>query len=151
MGYRSLTRVVAIIIVAAGLAGCGPKLKPPTLRVDSIAVKGLRLTGVGLDVRFQIRNTNPDDLLIEKFEYELELNGKALGRGYYTDAVRLRGFGEAELTSRFDLDFLKLPAGIKAILERDEVDAEANGTFYVVSGDKSARLPFHGAGRVPLR
>lgn len=118
---------------ALAVASCAT-LKPPTLQVQKLSFGKVGVTGARMNVAFAVRNPNPEDLVIEKFEYELILNGRSLGRGYEPDPLTLRGFAEERVVSRFDLNFLRLPGGIKRMLESDEAKARARGTFYVRRG-----------------
>jgi LEA14-like dessication related protein len=141
-------RVTALLSTVLFLAGCA-SLRTPTLQVEKLDMAGVRLTGAGMDVAFRVRNPNPEPLLIERFEYELKLNGRRLGRGYYPDALELRGFEDASVVSRFDLNFFSLPSSVKRIFDRDRVDAEVKGTFYVQQPGQSPReLKFKSKARV---
>jgi LEA14-like dessication related protein len=139
------------LVAALALAGCA-SLKPPTLRVEGLKVRKAGVTGVGMEVRFQVRNPNPDDLAIERFDYELELNGHRLGRGFQSEGVTIRGFDEARVTSQFDVGLLSLPGAFKAVLDHDRVNAKVNGHFYVVDkGGSRKKLPFSSTAEVDLR
>lgn len=114
-------------------------------------MKKLRLTGLGLEVGLAIRNPNPERVLIERFEYELELNTRRLGRGYFTEAIEIPALEERSVTATFDLNFLSLPGTVRAVLEEREVLAAIDGKFYVATGGSSPRaIGFKSQGRVPL-
>jgi LEA14-like dessication related protein len=141
----------ASLLTALALAACAT-LKPPTMRVEGLKVKKAGITGVGMEVRFQLRNPNPDDLVVERFEYELELNGHRLGRGYQPEGLTLRGFGEERVTSQFDVGLLNLPGAVKALLDEDRVKAKVKGHFYVLDkGGARKKLGFDSDAEVNLR
>jgi LEA14-like dessication related protein len=127
-----------LLLVSAALAlpACA-SLKSPTLAVEALKIGKVGITGVTMNVGFKVRNPNPEPLLIERFEYELFLNGNRLGRGYQPDALNVDGFREERVTSRFDLNFLSVPGAVKDVINRDRVKARAKGTFFVrqPSGD----------------
>lgn len=116
--------------------GCASAMKPPSLQVAALKFNGIGLTGAKLDVSFNIRNTNPDRLVIDRFEYELFLDGKRLGRGYYTEPMDLAGFADQRVLSAFDINFLSVPGTVKTILQEDHVTAHVEGTFYTHGGRK---------------
>jgi LEA14-like dessication related protein len=149
MSLRETTVHVLLLSAALGLAACA-SLKPPTLRVQGVGVTKVGLTGADLKVNFGVRNPNPEDLLIERFEYELVLNGRSLGRGYVADPVSIRGFGEERVTSDFNLSFLKVPGTVKAVLEQDRAKAKAKGHFYVREGDGLKKIGFDSEAEVDL-
>ena len=47
------------------------------------------------------------------------------------------------MSSRFDLNYLRVPGAVKSILERDRVDARTRGRFYVRrDGGRVRRMNF---------
>ncbi len=149
MSLRDTTVRVLLFSTALGLAACA-SMKPPTLRVQGLGVTKVGITGANLKNNFGVRNPNPEDLLIERFEYELVLNGRSLGRGYVADPVSIRGFGEERVTSDFNLDFLKVPGTVKAVLDQDRAKAKAKGHFYVREGDGFKKIGFDSEAEVDL-
>jgi len=128
-----MSRFIRLALAAtAGLAlGACATVKAPTLQVSGLKIGKPGLTGLSMDVGFKVRNPNADALLIERFEYELFLNGNRLGRGYQPDAINIGGFREESVRSRFDLNYLSLPGVIKDLRSDDRAKARAKGTFYV--------------------
>jgi LEA14-like dessication related protein len=108
------------------------------------------ITGLALRLGFAVQNPNDKDMEIERFEYELLLNGQSLGRGYSADPVTLRAFGEERVTSRFNVDFLRLPGAAKALFEQNQVRAHARGTFYVREGSGIKKVGFDSEANVDL-
>ena len=131
----------AVLVAALGLTGCA-SVKPPTLAVEGLRIGKLGITGATMEVGFKLRNPNPEPMLVERFEYELFLNGQRLGRGYEPSAVKLPGFGEERVTSRFDLNFLSVPGVVKKLIDDDKAKARAKGNFFVRDGDKLKKLGF---------
>lgn len=149
MRLSDTTARLLLLSTALGLAACA-SVKPPTLRVQGVGVTKVGITGANLKVTFGVRNPNPEDLLIERFEYELVLNGRSLGRGYVADPLSLRGFGEERVTSDFNLDFLKVPGTVKAVLDQDRARAKAQGHFYVREGNGLKKIGFDSEAEVDL-
>jgi LEA14-like dessication related protein len=121
------------LLAAAGLAilaACA-SVKAPILRVDGLRLGQAGITGASMEVAFALRNPNPEPIQVERFDYELFVNGQPLGRGYQPTAVDLPGFGEQRVTSRFDLNFLSLPGAVKSVLGDDRAHARVKGDFYV--------------------
>lgn len=143
-------RAAAVTAAVLALAACA-SVKAPTLRVQGIGVGRVGITGASLRVNFGVRNPNPEDLRIERFEYELVLNGHRLGRGYVPDPLTLRGFAEERVSSQFNLNFLNVPGTVKAILDRDRARARAKGHFYVREGSGLKKVGFDSDAEVDLR
>jgi LEA14-like dessication related protein len=125
-----LSRAGITVVVLLSAAGCAT-FHPPTLQVQHIGRGRVGLTGVTLDVEFVIRNPNQQDLRIDRIEYELDLNGRHVGRGFVERPVVVRGYGQERGTSEFDINFLSLPGAIKDMLTKDRVRARASGFFFL--------------------
>jgi LEA14-like dessication related protein len=123
-------QLVAVLLAAAGTAACA-SLKTPTLAVEKVEKPRLGITGAKLNVVFAVRNPNPEDLVVEKMDFELKLNGNRVGRGYVTETVRLAGFGRERVRSEVDVSWLALPGAVKEAVEDDRAKAEVRGHFYV--------------------
>jgi len=142
-------RLLTLLAAIGLLGGCAAR-KPPALQVAGLKFSGVGLSGAGLDVSFKIRNPNPEPVQIERFEYELKLNGRRIGRGYYPSALDLAGFADGSVTSRFDLNFLSLPGAIKEIFQQDRVKAQVAGDFYVKEPSGLKKLKFKNDGEIKL-
>jgi LEA14-like dessication related protein len=145
----STTRL-AIVLTAALVGTACASIKPPAVRLAGIHLDGVSLTGARVDVGLEIRNVNPENLQIERFDYEVKLNGRVLGRGYQSDPLMLRGFEENRVVSRLDVNLLKIPGALKEALDRDRADAEVKGTFYVREGSQLRKVKFGSRGNVDL-
>jgi LEA14-like dessication related protein len=129
-----------LVLLALAAAACG--VKAPILAVDGLKVGDMGITGVALDVRFRVRNPNPEPLNIDRMEYELFVNGNRLGRGFDSKGLPLEGFGEGKVQSRVDVNFLALPGAIKDVLHQDRVKARVKGHFYTSGSYGNKRLGF---------
>jgi LEA14-like dessication related protein len=136
------------VALALSVSACG--VKAPILAVDGVRIGDMGVTGVALDVRFRIRNPNPEPLAIERLEYELFVNGNRLGRGFESSGVQLEGFGEGKIQSRFDVNFLSLPGAVKDVLRDDWVKARVKGHFYTSGAHGNRRIGFDSDARVNL-
>jgi LEA14-like dessication related protein len=132
----------AVLMLSALLGAACSTMKPPTLAVDGIKVGDMGLSGVALDVGFRVRNPNPEPLRIERFEYELFVNGNSLGHGYEPKGADLAGFGETKLTSRLDINTLKVPGAVLKVLRQDKVRARAKGKYYTSGSYGKKELGF---------
>jgi LEA14-like dessication related protein len=148
MRHGMESRLIATL-AALALAGCAT-IKPPTLQVQKVGMAKVGITGAKLNVGFGVRNPNPDDLNVEKMEYELILNGQRIGRGYASEPFSLRGFAEVRVASTVDVGLLTLPSAVKRVLADDRVKAQAKGTFYVRRGDGLKKISFDSEATVDL-
>lgn len=143
MTRRSLIRVLPALVLLAALASACATLEPPRVQVQRLGRPQIGLTGATLDVTFSVRNPNPDPITIERVQYDLFLNGVRVGDGFITQPVDVAGFGEARMSSRFDLSYLRVPGAVRSILERDRVDARTRGRYYMRrDGGRVRRVAF---------
>lgn len=134
------------------LSACGPALKPPTLRLDKVGVEKARLSGLGLDVFFQMRNPNPDPLLVEGMEYDLVVNGRRVAKGYYPEVVSLGPFGQERILSHLDVNWFSLPGAVRSVFEQSGARARVEGVFYVRQGPRRGKaIRFDSEALVELR
>ncbi|HXY39053.1 MAG TPA: LEA type 2 family protein [Vicinamibacteria bacterium] len=143
-------RLAVLALPALALSACA-SLQPPTAEVQRILGPHLGPTGGQLEVVFALRNPNDDDLLVERFDYDLVLDGRRAGHGYLADPIRLRGHGELRVRSRVELGYLGSPDAMRRWLDRPRVDALAKGHFYVREHGHTRKLPFDSRVRVDLR
>ena len=143
------SHLLSLVGSAVLLTACA-SVKPPSVRVAGLHLDGVSLTGARVDVGLQIRNVNPEDLQIERFDYEIKLNGQVLGRGFSSDPLMLAGFKEDKVVSRVDVNLLKVPGVVKNVLDKDRVNAEIKGTFYVREGSGLRKIKFGSEGNVDL-
>ena len=145
---RTATLAALAALQLALLAACASApLRPPTLQVAGLAVGDMGLTGVSLDVKFRVRNPNEKAIKVERFEYELAVNGQSLGRGFQPYDVKIEPFEDREVVSRFDLNLLKVPGVVKSVLGEKQVDAHVEGLFYLKG---QSPLPFSSDARIDL-
>ena len=137
-----------LALLALVTSACG--VKAPILAVDGLKVGDMGITGVALDVRFRVRNPNPEPLNIDRMEYELFVNGNRLGRGFDSKGMPLEGFGEGKVDSRVDVNFLALPGAVKDVLHQDRVKARVKGHFYTSGHYGNKRLGFDSDAEVNL-
>jgi LEA14-like dessication related protein len=152
---RSRRTVAGLALAGAGLAltvlsGCAAAIHAPRLGVERLAVDRFKVVGLSMDVDFRILNPNPAELMIESFEYDVVVNGVRLGRGYQREPLQLAPFGERPVRSRFTLNFLTLPIGVREVLAEERVHARVHTTFYVRDGGRLRHLSAHSDADVPL-
>jgi LEA14-like dessication related protein len=138
-----------LVLLALLAPACG--VKAPILTLDGVKVGDMGITGAALDVRFRVRNPNPEPLQVDKMEYELFVNGNRVGRGYDSKGLRLDGFGEGRVESRVDVNFLGLPGAVHDVLRQDRVKARVKGHFYTSGDNGNKRLGFDADAEVNLR
>jgi len=145
-----VSSLVLAALLGLALAGCA-SVQPPQLRVDKIGVEKAGISGLGLEVFFTVRNPNDEALVIERFDYELSLNGQRLGRGDYGGELRIAPYGSERVVSEFQLSWFNLPGGVKRVLDEEEARAHVDGRFLLRRWGSAKWLDFSSDARVSLR
>ncbi len=140
---------VSLVLATLLMSACAT-VKAPILAVDGLKVGDMGLSGVAVDVGFRVRNPNPEPIRIERFEYELFVNGNRLGRGFESKGLDLEGYGETKVRTRFDVNLLSLPGAVKDVLGQDRVKARAKGKFYATGSFGKKELGFDSDAEVDL-
>jgi LEA14-like dessication related protein len=138
------------VVLATLLMSACATVKAPILAVDGLKLGDMGLSGVAVDVGFRVRNPNPEPIRIERFEYELFVNGNRLGRGFESKGLDLQGYGETKVRTRFDVNLLRLPGAVKDVLGQDRVKARAKGKFYATGSFGKKELGFDSDAEVDL-
>jgi LEA14-like dessication related protein len=140
-----MTRVrlaVPVLLTVLTAAACAT-LEPPRIQVQRLGRVQMGLTGATIDVTFGVRNPNDYPVTIDRVRYDLYLNGVRVGDGFITQRVEVGPYGEARMSSRFDLSYLRVPGAVRSIMERDRVDARTRGRFYMRrDGGRERRVNF---------
>lgn len=136
---RRVLSGLAVVISVSLLASACASLEPPRIQVQRLGRPQMGLSGATLDVTFSARNPNPDAITIERVQYDLFLNGHRVGDGFVSRGTVVPGFGEARVSSSFDINYLRLPGAVKSIMDLDRVDARTRGRFFMRKGE-SGRL-----------
>lgn len=144
-----LRSAVSLVLATLLVSACAT-VKAPILAVDGLKVGDMGLSGVAVDVGFRVRNPNPEPIRIERFEYELFVNGNRLGRGFESKGLDLQGYGETKVRTRFDVNLLSLPGAVKDVLGQDRVKARAKGKFYATGSFGKKELGFDSDAEVDL-
>jgi LEA14-like dessication related protein len=140
-----MTAVTAVI-------ACEPFQKP-ILQVQTVGRGRVGLTGTTLHVEFAIRNPNREAISIERIEYELDVNGHSLGRGFVPNPVSIAGFASERTSSDLDVSYLRVPAVVKDLLNGGRTRAHVSGHYFLRrrEGASLDRMGFSGDADLDLR
>jgi len=147
---KIISRLLVSISVLAMVVGCGPAPQRPTLTATGLKLHKPGVSGLPVDLTFRVQNPNAEPLPLERFDYELVVNGQAIGRGFVAEAMVLEPFKEHEVRSRFNINYFSIPGAVKQILNQDRMDAVVRGTFYVKGRFRTSSLPYEATGTIPL-
>lgn len=142
---------LAVLVLASVFAAACATMEPPRIQVQRLGRPQMGLTGATIDVTFNVRNPNDYPVTIDRVRYDLFLNGVRVGDGFITQRVEVGPFGDARMSSRFDLNYLRVPGAVRRIdLAREHADVAADAEQIPGAGnDRSRKRPAPTARRLP--
>ena len=129
-----------------------PVPKIPQVEVRSISMQQLSMSGAELQLELDVDNPNAFSLLLNRLNYNLELNGHQVSDGLMNKAVQVEEGGNASIKLPFSLNFLQLGAGLYSALSQDRpLSYKLTGELDATSSNAligAFRLPVTSSGTV---
>ena len=98
-----------------------PLFEFPEVAFLPLAVKDLTLGGAEFTFRFQLKNPNPYDLLVQNIRLQLFLGGRAIYQGVIAGDQALEPGGAKSFEIPLMLDFFEMGRDLRDNLEKDSV------------------------------
>jgi LEA14-like dessication related protein len=109
--------VLGNLRVPVSYSGELPIPKMPELKVRSLDVQKLSMSGAKLMMQLEVDNPNTFSLFLNQLNYNLKLNGFDVGGGQVTQPVDLKQNGQGVINLPVSLDFAQAGMGLyKALL-----------------------------------
>ncbi|MEN8168373.1 MAG: LEA type 2 family protein, partial [Pseudomonadota bacterium] len=123
-----------------------PVPKIPKIKVSSINLQQLSMSGADLQLELDVDNPNAFSLLLNRLNYNLELNGHQVSDGLMSKSVQVAEGGKGRIKLPLSLNFLQLGSGLYSALTRDE------SLSYKLTGelDATSSNALIGAFRLPV-
>jgi LEA14-like dessication related protein len=150
-------RRLALVVAAAGLAGCAalaPRLETPRLSLIGLQLVEATLFEQRLQVRLRVQNPNDIALPVRGLSVDFELDGEEFAQGVTARAFEVPAFGEAEfdmmITANAATAILKIfSRGRDREVPRESLDYRIKGKLSTSLGLLRS-VPFEETGTIPL-
>lgn len=130
--------VLGMIEVPIQKDGVFPVVKAPTMSVSKFSVKNLSLTKADIELELNIDNPNAFGLILNKLDYNVDLNGLSPISGEISDKIEIAKNGSGSIKIPTSLNFLSLGmAAYNTLTSGKPFEYSLNGT-----ADVGATLPF---------
>ncbi|MFC2171858.1 LEA type 2 family protein [Acidobacteriota bacterium] len=146
----SFVMLAALFALVLIMSCVGKKIRTPELSLEKIGLEGIHLTGMKINVHFDVINVNPYPITLKYMEYRLEVNGKKVGKGFVTEAYEFGDMQRQKVMSTLNVSFFKLPGAVKAVFDNKTVRAKVYGDFTILREGKRQELPFHSEADIPV-
>jgi LEA14-like dessication related protein len=142
--------VMAAVVVGAGCSTLGQAVfKQPVVNLQSVAIRGVGLTGGSLDVKLSVYNPNRFKLDGTKLNYKVNLAGDSITMASGTISNQFSvGQGDSSLvTIPVDFTYAGIGAAARSILNTGTIAYHVLGDVAVGSPVGNFTVPFSSTGR----
>ena len=146
--------VLGRVRVPVSYKGDFPVPRMPQVKLRSLDVQKLSMSGASLLMQLQVDNPNAFSLLLDKLDYHLKLNGFDVGGGRVDKSLNVKQGGQGVIGLPVSLDFAQTGMGLYKALLGGGIDYDLSGSVDAASSNamlQSFRIPLNKQGRVNLR
>ncbi len=135
-------------------SGSFPLLKWPSIKVASLDVQQLGLTGATLNLKLQLDNPNSLNLLLKQLNYNFTVNGNSWLNGNLSSMTKVEANNDVFLDVPFRMDFLKMGQTVYQVISGgQEIRYNFSGDLDIGSSNdllKEVSMPFNKDGSLKI-
>lgn len=131
-----------------------PLIKPPALKISSLKVQKMGLSGADLELKLEIDNPNAFSLLASNFNYDFAVNNQSWVKGTSPEQIRIAEKEKSFMAIPISLDFfsmgqaaLQLLSGNQAVEYAFRGNVDVNSSLPLL---KEIRLPIEKTGQLNI-
>ncbi|MCU7809991.1 MAG: LEA type 2 family protein [Candidatus Thiodiazotropha sp. (ex Notomyrtea botanica)] len=146
--------VLGRVRVPVSYQGEFPVPEMPDVKVRSLDVQQLSMSGATLMMQLEVDNPNAFSLLLNQLNYDVKLNGYNVGSGLMDRAVNLQQGSPGVINLPLSLDFAQAGMGLYKALLGSGIRYDLNGSMEASSSNpilKHFQMPLEKQGSVSLR
>ncbi|MCU7850815.1 MAG: LEA type 2 family protein [Candidatus Thiodiazotropha sp. (ex Monitilora ramsayi)] len=146
--------VLGRVRVPVSYQGEFPVPEMPDVKVRSLDVQQLSMSGATLMMQLEVDNPNAFSLLLNQLNYDVKLNGYNVGSGLMGKAVNLQRGSPGVINLPLSLDFAQAGMGLYKALLGSGISYDLNGSMEASSSNpilKHFQMPLKKQGSVSLR
>lgn len=150
-------RKFLLLAALLGATACGPggvnpaTLIQPGVKVQSLRVKNIGISGATLDVVLAFHNPNNFTLPGTALTADLDIENNRFGTIAMNEPFSLGGKDTTLVTVPLSFRYASVGSAARAIIDYGAVNYKISGTFSVQTpANTSLQVPFSGTGNVPL-
>lgn len=146
--------VLGRVRVPVSYQGEFPVPRMPQIKLRSLDVQKLSMSGASLLMQLEVDNPNAFSLLLDKLDYNLKLNGFDVGGGRVDKSLSVKQGGQGVIALPVSLDFAQAGMGLYKALLGGGINYDLSGTVDAASSNamlQAFRIPLDKQGRVNLK
>jgi len=145
-GFSFNVPVLGMVTIPISKTGDFPLLKLPKLSLESLKLKNLSLTGAELSLGLKMSNPNTFTMMLDKIDYDFEVNGIKWITGNARQVAEIEQKGEGNIEIPIRLDLLELGRSVYQIINSSsDLNFKFGGDI-----DLSTSLPLLGKVNLPF-
>ncbi len=146
--------VLGNVRIPISTSGSLPNLKLPSISLQSIKIKDLSLLSAKMEMALQVKNPNVMGLLLQNFNYNLEVNNAGWLSGENREPLKIVKKGTSVVKLPFKLNFMEVGSTVYSLLTGNkELSYRLKGKAKLESDLKllgGFALPFDHTGKINL-
>ena len=132
-----------------------PNMQLPKISVKHLKVNSLTFSGASLDLVLNVENKNPVDLLMNNFNFKLDINNTSWAEGELSSVSKVGQKGTFEYFIPVKLDFIKMGSTVFQLLSQKNPSLDYNLNADVLFGSSyemfhEMKLPIQSHGKINL-
>ncbi|MEJ2692173.1 MAG: LEA type 2 family protein [Candidatus Thiodiazotropha sp.] len=146
--------ILGRVRVPVSYKGEFPVPRMPEIRLRSLDIRQLSMSGAKLLLQMEVDNPNAFSLLLGKLDYNLKLNGYNVGSGLIDKPVNIEQGGKDVIELPVSLDFAQAGLGLYKALLGSGISYDLSGSMDASSSNamlQAFRIPLDKQGRIDLR
>ncbi|MFZ5517941.1 MAG: LEA type 2 family protein [Candidatus Zhuqueibacterota bacterium] len=123
-----------------------PLIKLPDVRMGSLKLKNINFSGAELELKLNVNNPNNFNLLMNKLDYNVAINGATWAKGLTQKAMTIREKSESAITIPVSLSFSSMGRTIyNVIMGNEKLNYHLTGSL-----DANSSIPLLGQVILPI-
>ncbi len=154
MGLKFNLPIIGETRIPVSTSGYLPLLKIPTVKVESLSLKKMSLSGADLELKVRVENANALRLVMNNFNYRFNVNGQNWLQGKTSRPVDIQSAGNSTVTLPVTLNLLQMGQSVYQLLSGSQaVKYQFQGNMDLSSSNqllKQVNLPFNKSGELKI-
>lgn len=116
-----MKRFIYLLFMVVLLAGCSTVVQKPVVTVKDLNVVSLDTSGAGMELYLNVENTNPFDITLQGYSYNLNIMALPLAKGGAREQIRFRANDATDLRIPIRISYSDLIEILKRKPDPDKI------------------------------
>jgi len=153
-GFSFDVPVLGVVNIPVSKTGDFPLLKLPKVSLDALRLRNLSLTGADLELRVGLTNPNAFSMMMERLQYQLEINETRWISGDARENTQIMEKGDSFINIPISISFLEVGRSVyKLFTGNDSLNYQFGGNVDLATSVPllgQVNLPFDRSGQIKI-